>query len=82
MLPGDSEEKHGTKMKDILIMHFIAESHTNGSRRFTGIVTTTGNRSEFDLAVFHFVRPRVVYKRYRFARKKAAGTVGLTVRCV
>ena len=49
-------KKHGTEMKDVLIMHLIAKPHTNGSSCFTGVVTTTGNRSKLDLAVLNFVQ--------------------------
>ena len=70
MSHGDSVEKHGTEMEDILIMHLIAKTHTNGGRLFTGVVTTTGDRTAFHRTVFHFVRPHIVYKGYVPYRKR------------
>ena len=59
-------------MEDLLIMHFIAKTHTNGRGRLTGVVTTTGNWTYLHFAVLNFVRANVIYKRYRFTLEKSS----------
>ena len=63
MLPFESVGKHGTEMIDVLVMHFIAKAHTNGRSRFTGVVATTGNRTELYTTVFNFVQPKAINLR-------------------
>ena len=63
-------EKHGTEMKDVLIMHFVAKPHTDSNGVLTGVMTTTGKATRFYLTVLTFVRPHIIYKRYRFAKEK------------
>ena len=71
MLHGDSAEKHGTEMKDILIMHFIAESHTDRGGRFAGVVAAARSRAELHDTVNDLMCPNIIYERYRFAREQA-----------
>ena len=80
MLPGDSEEKHGTEMKDILIMHFIAESHTNSRCRFTGVVAAARSRAKLHHTIDDLMRPNIIHERYRFARKH--GVLCFTIGCI
>ena len=75
-------KEHGAEMENVLVMHFVAKTYANGSRRFTGVVTTTGSRSEFDLAVFNLVQPHIVHKGYRLEGKKTTSTFRLAVRRV
>ena len=63
-------KKHGTEMKDILIMHFIAKPYTDRNVRFTIVVAAARCRAELHDTVLNFVRPHVIYKRYRFAMEE------------
>ena len=73
-------EKHGTEMKDILIMHFIAKPHTNRRGVLTGVVTTASKATAFYFAVFKFVRPRIIYERDRFTGEQT--TIDITTGCI
>ena len=67
----DSAGKHRTIMKDILIVHFIAKTYTDSRSRLAGVVATTHYWAELDIACNDMMRPRIIYERYRFARKQA-----------
>ena len=53
-------EEHGTEMKDILIMHFIAKTHTYSGCGFAGVMATAGNRAELHYAINDVVRSDIV----------------------
>ena len=63
-------KKHRTIMEDILIVHFIAKTNTDGRGRFTGAVATARFWAELHRPVLHFVRPRIVDEGYFLARKQ------------
>ena len=58
-------------MEDVLIMHLIAKTNTDSRCGLAGVVAATCSWAELHHTVLHFVRPRVIYKRYRFAREQA-----------
>ena len=60
--------KHGTEIKDILIMHFIAKSYAHSGCCLTSGMATARSWAEF-LAINDVVRPHIIYERYRLVGK-------------
>ena len=52
-------------MEDILVVHFIAKSHTYGSRRLASVVATALKWAELRTAIDELVRPHIVHECYR-----------------
>ena len=56
-------KKHDTEMEDILIVHFVAEPHTNSRCRFTGVVAAARFWAELHNAIDDVMRSHIVYKK-------------------
>ena len=52
--------KHCTEMKDELIMHLIAKTHTYGRRGLASVMATAGNWTAFHSAINDVVCPCIV----------------------
>ncbi len=57
-------------MENVLIVHFIAETHTNSRSRLAGVVAATRFWAELHNAINDMMRSHIVYKSYSFARKQ------------
>ena len=70
MLRGDSVGKHRTKVKNILVVHFIAETDADNRSRLAGVVAATRLWAELHNAINDVMRSHIVYKSFSFARKQ------------
>ena len=57
-------------MKDILIMHFIAKSHTYYCCGLARVMATTNNWARLHTAIGDVVRPCKINESYRFTENK------------
>ena len=64
-------KEHGTEMEDVLIMHFIAKTDTNGRGRIASVMATARGWAELHTVCNNMVRPHIIDERYRFANKQA-----------
>ena len=57
-------------MENVLVVHLIAETHTNSCSRLAGVVAATRFWAELHNTINDVMRPHIVYKSYSFARKQ------------
>ena len=63
-------EKHRTKVKNVLVVHFIAETDADSRSRLAGVVAATRFWAELHNAINDMMRSHIASKNYSLTKNQ------------